>query len=100
MSAASRKTPVPAPALAHADVWYAFYNAINRYGLDKSYVPIIPTFVTSQGRIPPAVSRYINNAFTTRARNARAMVLNTTVFPVPDYNAEETVTYVLKRYYQ
>ena len=91
---------MPAPALAHTDVWYAFYNAINRYGLDKSHVPTIPTSVTSQGRIPPTVSRYINNAFATGARDARAMASNATVFPVPDYNAEETVTCVLERYYQ
>ena len=91
---------MPAPALAHADVWYAFYDAINRYGLDKSHVPTIPISVISQGRIPPAVSRYINNAFATGACDARAMVLNVTVFPVPDYDAEETVTCVLERYYQ
>ena len=100
MSLTSRETPVPAPALAHADVWYAFYDAINRYGLDKSHMPTIPISITSQGCIPPVISRYINNAFATGARDARAMALNATVFPMPDYNAEETVTYVLKRYYQ
>ena len=94
------RTPVPAPALAHADVWYAFYNTINQYGLDKSHVPTIPTSVASQGRIPPAISKYINNAFVIRARDARAMVSNVIVFPVPDYNAKEMVICVLKRYYQ
>ena len=99
MSVTSRETPVPALALAHADIWYAFYNAINRYGLDKSYVPTIPMSVVSQGRIPPVISRYINNAFVAGARDARVIVLNVTVFPVPDYNAEETVTCVLECYY-
>ena len=99
MLAASRETSVPAPALAHADVWYAFYDTINRYGLDKSHVPTIPTSVASQGRIPPAISRYINNAFAAGARDARAMASNVTVFPVPDYNAEETAICVLERYY-
>ena len=47
ISSVSRKTPVPAPTLAHADMWYAFYNAINRYGLDKSHVPTIPISVIS-----------------------------------------------------
>ena len=97
---ASRETPVPAPALAHADIWYAFYNTINRYGLDKSHMPIIPTSIISQGCIPPIISKYINNAFITGARDARAMALNAIVFPVPNYNAEETATCVLKRYYQ
>ena len=96
----SRETPVPASALAHTDIWYAFYDAINQYGLDKSYVPIIPTSVISQGCIPPAISRYINNAFVAGARDARAMVSNIIVFPMPNYDAKETVTYVLERYYQ
>ena len=47
MSAVSRETPVPTPALAHADIWYAFYDAINRYGLDKFHVPTIPIFMVS-----------------------------------------------------
>ena len=60
---------------------------------------MIPISVISQGCIPPVISRYINNAFTIGARDARTMVLNVTVFPVPDYNAEETAICVLKRYY-
>ena len=79
---------------------YSVTDTINRYGLDKSHMPTIPTSVTSQGCIPPAVSRYINNAFAAGARDARAMASNATVFPVPDHDAEETATYVLKRYYQ
>ena len=47
MLVVSRETPVPALALAYADVWYAFYNAINRYGLDKSHVSTILTFMIS-----------------------------------------------------
>ena len=100
MSLASRETPVPAPALAHANVWYAFYDTINQYGLDKSHMPTIPTSITSQGRIPLTISRYINNAFTTGARDARAMASNTTVFPMPNHDAKETATCVLERYYQ
>ena len=95
----SRDTFVPVLALAHADVWYAFYDAINRYGLDKSYVLTIPIFVVSQGCIPPAVSRYINNAFAIGACDARATGLNITMFLVPDYDAEKTVTCVLECYY-
>ena len=90
---------MPAPTLAHTDVWYAFYDTINQYGLDKSYVRTIPTSVTSQGCIPLAISRYINNAFAAGARNACAMASNVIVFPVPDHDAEETVTCVLKYYY-
>ena len=41
MLAASHETPVPAPALAHVNVWYVFYNAINWYGLDKSCNKIV-----------------------------------------------------------
>ena len=99
MSAASRETPVPASALAHADVWHAFYDTINRYGLDKSHVLTIPTSVISQGYIPPAISRHINNTFAARARDTRIIISNVIVFPMPDYNAKEIVTYVLKYYY-
>ena len=100
MSIVSREMPVPAPTLAHADMWYAFYDAINQYGLDKSYVPTIPISMISYGCIPLAVSRYINNAFAARARDARTIVSNATVFPVPNYDTEEITIYVLERYYQ
>ena len=36
---------VPVPALAYVDVWYVFYDVINRYGLDKFYIPTILIFV-------------------------------------------------------
>ena len=99
MASVSQGAPVPAPALAHEGVWYALYDAINQQSLDKSHVPTIPSSVASQGRIPSPVSRYINNAFAAGARDARAMALNATVFPVPDHDAEETATCVLGRYY-
>ena len=55
--------------------------------------------MASQGCIPLIISRYINNAFATGARDAPAMVSNAIMFPVPDYDAEEIITCVLERYY-
>ena len=102
MFSVSRETPVPipAPALAYADVWYAVYDAINQHGLDELNVPTMPASVTAQGRIPPAVSRYINHAFAAGTKDARTASSSQTAFPVPDHDTEAVATCVLERYYQ
>ena len=102
MSTVSHDAPVPVPPLAHANVWVAFYDAINQHGLEKAHVPTIPAVVSSQGRIPPAVSRYINHAFAAGTRDARATLPlpKPSEFPVPDHDTEDVATCVLERYYQ